>query len=127
MAAKTVLLVDDSRVARMMTRRIIEIAHPDWTVVEAQSGEEAIDRFAAANPDFIILDVNMPGMGGMEAAKRLRETGTPAPITLLTANIQEPVRLQAEAIGVGFLNKPVREELLLAFLSGETPLPGAQP
>lgn len=121
MAAKTVLLVDDSRVARMMTRRIIEVAHPDWAVVEAQSGEEAIALFAGANPDFIILDVNMPGMGGLEAARRLRETGTPAAITLLTANIQEPVRLQAEAIGIGFLNKPVREEALLAFLAREEP------
>lgn len=118
MTAKTVLLVDDSRVARMMTRRIIEVAHPGWTVVEAASGEEAIERFAEANPDFIVMDVNMPGMGGLEAARQLRATGTPAAITLLTANIQEPVRLQAEAIGVGFLNKPVREDLLLAFLAG---------
>lgn len=119
MVAKTVLLVDDSRVARMMTRKIIDTAHPGWTVVEAASGEEAIEKFAECNPDFVILDVNMPGMGGLDAARHLRGSGAAAAITLLTANIQEPVRLQAEAIGVGFLNKPVREELLLAFLGGE--------
>lgn len=121
MTAKTVLLVDDSRVARMMTRRIIATAHPAWTIVEAESGEDAIEKFAAIHPDFIILDVNMPGMGGLEAAKILRATGTAARITLLTANIQEPVRLQADVIGIGFLTKPVRDELLLAFLSSETP------
>jgi CheY-like chemotaxis protein len=118
MVAKTVLLVDDSRVARMMTRKIIDSAHPDWTVIEAASGEEAIEKVAAGAFDFVILDVNMPGMGGLEAARHLRGTGTKAIITLLTANIQEPVRLQAEAIGIGFLNKPVREDLLLAFLAG---------
>lgn len=121
MGAKTVLLVDDSRVARMMTRKVIESAHPDWTVVEAGTGEEAIDQVVDHNPDFIVLDVNMPGMGGMETARRLREAGITAAITLLTANIQDPVRQQAEAMGVGFLNKPVREDLLLAFLDGGAP------
>lgn len=118
MAARTVLLVDDSRVARMMTRRLIEVSHAGWTVVEAASGEEAIEAFPAAKPDFVVLDVNMPGMGGIETARRLKEMAPDLCVTLLTANIQDPVRLQAEAMGVGFLAKPVREDALLAFLAG---------
>ncbi|MBC7953455.1 MAG: response regulator [Rhodospirillaceae bacterium] len=121
MSAKTVLLVDDSRVARMMTRRLIENSRAGWTVVEAASGEEAVEIYAAAKPDFVVLDVNMPGMGGMETARRLKELAPGLSITLLTANIQDPVRLQAEAMGVGFLTKPVREDALLAFLSGGAP------
>lgn len=121
MSAKTVLLVDDSRVARMMTRHVIESSRAGWNVVEAASGEEALEAYVAAKPDYVVLDVNMPGMGGMETARRLRELAPHLPITLLTANIQDPVRLQAEGIGVGFLTKPVREESLLEFLGSGAP------
>lgn len=121
MSAKTVLLVDDSRVARMMTRHVIEVGRPGWSVVEAASGEEAMEIYAATPPDFVVLDVNMPGMGGMETARRLRDLAPALPITLLTANIQDPVRLQAESMGVGFLTKPVREDALMEFLSGGAP------
>ncbi len=120
MTVKTVLLVDDSRVARMMTRKVIADARPTWTIVEAASGEEALERAPQANPDFIILDVNMPGIDGLEAARRLRVMVPSARITLLTANIQEPIRLQAAEIGVGFMNKPFRDDVLLAFLADGT-------
>jgi len=121
MGAKTVLLVDDSRVARMMTRRVIEVKRPGWQVVEAASGEEALELVHTAKPDFVILDVNMPGMGGLEAARRLKELQPGLSVTLLTANIQDPVRVQAEGMGVGFLTKPVRDTELLAFLAAGTP------
>lgn len=116
MSGKTVLLVDDSRVARMMTRKVIESQRPGWMVVEAATGEEALAALAAARPDFVVLDVNMPGIGGMETARRMRALAPGLPITLLTANIQDPVRHQAEELGVGFLNKPLHEDQLLAFL-----------
>ena len=118
-AKKTVLLVDDSRVARMMTRKMIETDRPGWEIVEAATGEEALEAYSRVLPDFVILDVNMPGMGGLEAAKRLKEVYPQAVITLLTANIQDPVRDQAESLGVGFLSKPVRGDVLMAFLSAE--------
>jgi len=114
---KTVLLVDDSRVARMMTRRMIETDRPGWEIVEAATGEEALEVYSRVLPDFVILDVNMPGMGGLEAAKRLKEVYPQSVITLLTANIQDPVRDQADSLGVGFLSKPVRGDVLMAFLS----------
>jgi CheY-like chemotaxis protein len=121
MSVKTVLLVDDSRVARMMTRKVIEVKRPGWVVVEAASGEEALALLPEAKPDAVVLDVNMPGMGGLEAARRIRELAPGLPVTLLTANIQDPVRHHAEEIGVSFLTKPVREAELLAFLDGGAP------
>jgi CheY-like chemotaxis protein len=121
MAPKTVLLVDDSRVARMMTKRIIEVNLPGWQVAEAACGEEAMEQLARLDPDFVVMDVNMPGMGGIEAARRIKETRPDLIVTLLTANIQDPVRVQADSLGVGFLTKPVREEALLAFLTKGAP------
>nr|CAM77865.1 response regulator receiver [Magnetospirillum gryphiswaldense MSR-1] len=114
---KTVLLVDDSRVARMMTRKMIETDRPGWQVVEAATGEEALEVYSRVLPDFVIMDVNMPGMGGLEATKRLKAVYPQAVVTLLTANIQDPVREQAEEMGVGFMSKPVRGDVLMAFLS----------
>lgn len=118
-ATKTVLLVDDSRVARMMTRRMIETDRPGWQIVEAATGEEALEVYSRVLPDFVVLDVNMPGIGGLEAAKRLKAVYPQAVVTLLTANIQDPVRDQAESMGVGFMSKPVRADVLMAFLSTE--------
>ena len=114
---KTVLLVDDSRVARMMTRRMIETDRPGWTIVEAATGEEALELYARVLPDFIIMDVNMPGIGGIEATRRLKSVYPDAQVTMLTANIQDPVRDQAEEMNVGFMSKPVRSDILMAFLS----------
>lgn len=114
---KTVMLVDDSRVARMMTRKMIETDRPGWQVVEAATGEEALELYSRVLPDFVVMDVNMPGMGGLEATRRLKAVYPQAVVTLLTANIQDPVRDQAESMGVGFIAKPVRGDVLMAFLS----------
>lgn len=121
MSVKTVLLVDDSRVARMLTRKVIETNRPGWTVLEAGCGEEGLSLLAQSQPACIFLDVNMPGIGGIETARRMRALAPAVRITLLTANIQDPIRHQAEELGVGFLTKPVRDEALLAFLDGDVP------
>jgi len=116
MSDKTVLLVDDSRVARMMTGAAIERLRPGWRIVEAASGEEALTAAAILPPDYALVDVNMPGIGGLVAAERLRQTYPNAEISLLTANIQDPIRQQAGRIGVGFLVKPLQEAELRLFL-----------
>jgi len=119
MAERTVFVVDDSRVARMMVRAIIEDHHPGWQVIEAASGEEAVTAAAAHRPDFIILDVNMPGIGGLVAARQLLTLHPGVAIAMLTANIQDAIRQQADDLGVAFLTKPVRPDNLLAFLVNE--------
>jgi CheY-like chemotaxis protein len=121
MTAKTVLLVDDSRVARMMTRKLIEHGRPGWTVVEADNGTDGVTRFKELRPDFVLMDVNMPGIDGVEAARQIKEAAPDAVVSLLTANIQAPVRQRAEEIGVGFIAKPATEDALMAFLTAEVP------
>ena len=105
----TVLVVDDSKVSRLLSRQYILQRHPDWTIAEAASGEEAIDKVSTVTPDLILLDLNMPGMGGLAAVGKLQEKCPSARITLLTANVQDATREKAVALGIGFAAKPITE------------------
>lgn len=115
----TVLVVDDSRVSRMLSRQFILQKHADWTIVEAASGEEAIEKLASVSPDLILLDLNMPGMGGFAAVEKIRQLRPSSRITLLTANVQDATRDRAQTLGVHFAEKPITEariEQILAAL-----------
>ena len=107
--SKTVLIVDDSRVSRMMARQYIAGLHADWIVEEAGTGEESLIKARHSRPDLILMDVNMPGMGGLAAAEQLRQEFPAVPISLLTANVQSATRERASAMGIGFVEKPITE------------------
>src|SRR5215510_2588320 len=113
----TVLIVDDSRLSRMMIRTFITQAHPDWTIIEASNGQEALEKTATQAVDLMTIDLNMPGMDGLTLAAKLKHTHPTAAITLITANIQESVRQRAAAAGMVFIAKPVTEDNVLACLS----------
>ncbi|MEJ7804505.1 MAG: response regulator [Telluria sp.] len=112
----TVLVVDDSRVSRMMARQFILSARPAWTVEEAATGEEALLRATGLCPALILIDVNMPGMGGMAAAEQLRTLCPQAHISLVTANVQNATRNRAAELGIGFMEKPITEERIHALI-----------
>ncbi|WP_232788527.1 response regulator transcription factor [Macromonas nakdongensis] len=103
------LVVDDSRVSRMIIKGKVASLCPDWEVFEAASGDEALALAPQLRPHFVTMDVNMPGISGFEAADRLRGLLPQARIALLTANIQESSRERAAAMGVKFVQKPVTE------------------
>lgn len=107
---KSVLIVDDSRISRMMTKAFIHSLFPDWEVAEATTGEEALIKAPTLEAPLILMDVNMPGMGGLAAAEQLRKLCPSAQVTLLTANVQDATRKKAQLMGVGFLEKPVTED-----------------
>lgn len=106
---KTVLVVDDSRVSRMMARQYITNLRAGWVVEEAGTGEESLVKARDTAPDLILMDVNMPGMGGIAAAEQLRQEFPSVPIALLTANVQTATRERAAAMGIGFVEKPITE------------------
>ena len=114
---KTILIVDDSRVSRMMARNYIGMLHADWIIEEAGSGEEALLKARSVSPDLILMDVNMPGMGGMAAAEQLRHEWPTVPISLLTANVQTATRERAAALGLGFVEKPITEARIATLLA----------
>ena len=117
---KTVLVVDDSRVSRMMARQFILSARPSWVVEDAASGEEALEKVNTIHPIhpiLILMDVNMPGIGGMAAAEQLRRSCPGAHIALLTANVQNATRERANEMGIGFIEKPMTEARIHALIA----------
>jgi two-component system invasion response regulator UvrY len=97
-----VLLVDDHDLVRMGIRRLL-MDSPDVDVVgEAASGEEALDRAKLLKPDVTLMDIKMPGMGGLEAIKRLVRLDEKNKILAVTVYGDEPypsLVLQAGALG----------------------------
>jgi PleD family two-component response regulator len=67
----TVLIVDDSRVSRLVARQYILTLQPGWTVIEAGTGEEALAKAPEAQPQLVLMDVNMPGMGGIRLCRKV--------------------------------------------------------
>ncbi len=118
MAATPILLiVDDSRVSRMMIRGRVVAVHPDWTIHEAGNADEAIALVKVHSPDFISMDVNMPGITGFEAVEQLRAQGSTATVVMFTANIQQSSRDRASHLGVHFVQKPATETAVHQMLS----------
>lgn len=107
---KTLLIVDDSRVARLMLRNIIGVFRPQWRIVEAENADAALALTATETPHYATLDYNMPGMNGMELAEHLQKSFPTLKAVLLTANIQEPIRQRALALGLHFVAKPITEK-----------------
>lgn len=115
--SKTILVVDDSIVSRMMIKAIIESHVQEVNIIEAGSGAQALDRVKENMAiDIALIDFNMPGMTGLELISALADKQTIPKVALLTANIQNEIKEQALAAGVTFLNKPVNEEVIAAFL-----------
>lgn len=103
------LIVDDSNVSRLMIRGRIASLQPDWEVIEAASGDEAVALVPTAKPDFITMDVNMPGITGFEAVQKIRQFDQHVKIVILTANIQGSSRDKAELLAAKFVQKPVTQ------------------
>lgn len=106
---KRVLIVDDSRVSRLMTKARMQALQPQWVFEEASSGEEALEKVAQCAPDFVTMDINMPGLNGFEAAQQLLQRVPQAQVVLLTANVQISSQQRAQALGLRFVRKPVTD------------------
>ncbi|MDF3195072.1 response regulator [Pseudomonas sp. 1928-m] len=104
---KNFLIVDDSMVSRMMTKSILASLQPGWTVFEAASGQAAIETCREHPIDLISMDLNMPGISGLEAATVIRQEYPGIKIVMLTANIQSAIQEQIQALGLPFLAKPI--------------------
>src|SRR5579863_1758404 len=101
-----ILIADDHEVARRGIRALLE-SHPDWEVcAEAKDGREAIELANRMKPDLILLDVGMPNLNGLEAARQILATNPSAAILILTMHDTDDVVREVLRAGArGFLLK----------------------
>ncbi len=105
-----VLLVDDQSLLRMGFRMILE-AEPDLAVVgEASDGETAVAMVTAVRPDVVLMDVQMPGMDGLEATRRIAEQGGPSVLILTTFDRDDYLFAALRAGARGYLLKEASTE-----------------
>jgi CheY-like chemotaxis protein len=114
----TVLIVDDSKLARIVAGKALAELQPDWQKTEAASAAQALELIAAQPIDLALIDFNMPDKDGLELAGELHAMRPDMPIAIITANIQDEIIARARAIGAAFVPKPVSADSLEAFLSG---------
>jgi two-component system response regulator AlgR len=111
-----VLIVDDEAPARERLRSLlVELDQVD-VIGEAVTGEEAVQRAVELAPDVVLLDVRMPGIDGIEAAKHINALEHPPSIIFTTA-FDEYAMKAFDAQAVGYLLKPIRKEKLAAALT----------
>ena len=110
---KTCLVVDDSKVIRKVARHLLETL--DFAVEEAEDGREALTRCGEKMPDVVLLDWNMPVMGGMEFLRTLRRgeySEQPKVVFCTTENDAAHIRAAIDAGADEYVMKPFDRETL---------------
>ena len=107
---KQVLIVDDALFMRNLLRDIFET--DGWQVVaEAENGQQAVEQYAAHQPDLVTMDIVMPEMGGIDALEQILASDPAATIVMCSALGQESMVMQAINAGArDFIVKPFQEQ-----------------
>lgn len=112
MSAPNILVVDDEPQIRRVLRSTLSTR--GYVITEAKTGEDALESLGKERPDLILLDINMPGMGGIETCREIRR-GSDAPIIMLTVRDAERDKVAALDAGADdYVVKPFGIEELLA-------------
>lgn len=115
----TILIVDDSKLARMAAIRALASRYPAWARLEAASGAEALLAMQH-EPDVALIDFNMPEQDGLELVSELRSLNPTMPIAIISANSQQEIINRAQALSATFLSKPLSEVEFGEFLDQAT-------
>lgn len=106
-----IVVVDDEPLARARLNRLVEQI-PEWTVVgEGANGREALEQVERFSPDVILLDIRMPGIDGLEAARHLSNYDSPPAIIFTTAYGDHALEA-FDAHALAYLLKPIQKEKL---------------
>ena len=109
--AKRILIIDDEPNVRLMFRTALESAGHE--VVESEGGEQGLRRLRQSPADLVLLDLQMPTMGGMEVLRRLRSDENLVPVVIITAYGSVPDAVEAMKLGaIDFLAKPITPDAL---------------
>jgi len=111
---KTVLIVDDATIIRLMLRKMFT-KNGISVVGEAEDGEDAVRIFQETKPDFVTMDITMPGMDGITATRKIMQVHPSARIIMVSALGQESKVREAITAGAkDFIVKPLKEDRLMS-------------
>lgn len=110
-APVTVFVIDDDDVVRESLKALLEARR--YEVHDFSSGVEFLRRRVGAKADCMVMDVHMPQMTGIEVVKRLRQAGDLTPIVLVTGTGTTAASIEAEALDVPLLQKPVPPAVII--------------
>lgn len=101
-----VLIVDDQPLYRSVARTVVGLVG-GWTVAaEAETGEEALALAARVHPEIVLIDINLPGISGIEATRRLLATAPATAVVLMSTYAADDLPADAAECGaVGYLHK----------------------
>ncbi|MBA1157437.1 response regulator [Microvirga mediterraneensis] len=114
----TVLIVDDSKLARIVAGKTLAALQPEWERIEAGNAHDALAIIREKKIDIAMIDFNMPDKDGLELAGELRTLHPTMPIAVITANIQDEVISRAREVNATFVSKPLTEDGLRGFIAG---------
>ena len=111
-----ILIVDDSKLARMAVNKALNALYPDWIRIEASNADDAVTSVKEKSPDIALVDFNMPGRDGLDLAAELRWSNPRMRVAVVSANRQKEVVNRTRDIGATFLGKPLTDQGLAEFL-----------
>jgi CheY-like chemotaxis protein len=112
-----VLIVDDSKLARMAVAKVLGSLRPEWQRVEATNADEALALVNQSSFDMALLDFNMPGRDGLSLAGDLGRLRPGMPVAVISANLQDEIVARAGDVGATFLPKPLSQDAMAAFIA----------
>ncbi len=114
--SKTILVIDDSPFASQQIKDIVE-EYGYEVIGYARNGEEGIEKYKELHPQFVILDIIMPGIDGLETAEILLKDHPDAKIMMLSSLCDSGTLQEVKSIGLKYLiPKPLEKDILLATL-----------
>ncbi len=113
---KTVLIAEDSSVIQNLTRKILEFQN--FEIHSAKNGDQVLELLKNATFDIILMDINMPGMNGMDCTKSIRALSDPSksqiPVIAITGNAMNYTLDEFKAVGINdYLQKPLNFDMLV--------------
>ena len=105
---RTVLVVEDFEDNRFMMRRLLEMS--GYRVVEAENGEQAIERARDERPDLILMDLSLPVLDGLAATRGIRQQKEQRDIPIIAVSAHDTADFHAEALAAGcneYVTKPI--------------------
>jgi len=110
---KSILIIEDDAASRQVVR--LAMASEQYELIEATSGDEGLEVARSKSPDLILLDINMPGMSGLDVCRKLRSEGSLVPIIMLTGKADTIDKVVGLEVGADdYVTKPFEVRELLA-------------